>query len=89
MKHAWERWEMRAKFWSGNVTGRDHSDDYDIDKVKVKLSLCFNWAPRHEDVLGEWRYSSTYSLISALDGDEWSASRLGRFNPRKRVPGTP
>jgi len=21
-------------------------------KGKVKLSLCFNWAPRHEDVLG-------------------------------------
>jgi len=33
-------------------------------KVKVKLSLCFffNWAPRHEGVLGEWRYSSTHSL---------------------------
>jgi hypothetical protein len=27
-------------------------------KVKVKLSLCFNWAPRHEGVLEEWRYSS-------------------------------
>jgi len=23
--------------------------------VKVKLSLCFNWAPRHEGVMGEWR----------------------------------
>jgi hypothetical protein len=21
----------------------------------VKLSLCFNWAPCHEGVLGEWR----------------------------------
>jgi hypothetical protein len=37
-------------------------------KVKVKLSLCFNWAPRHEGVLGEWRYSFTHSLTSALDG---------------------
>jgi hypothetical protein len=26
-------------------------------------------------------------LTSALDGSEWSASRLGRFNPRERVPG--
>jgi hypothetical protein len=26
-------------------------------KVKAKLSLCFNWVPRHEGVLGEWRYS--------------------------------
>jgi hypothetical protein len=30
-------------------------------KVKVKLSLCFKWAPRHEGILGEWRYSSTHS----------------------------
>jgi hypothetical protein len=28
--------------------------------VKVKLSLCFNLASRHEGVLEEWRYSSTY-----------------------------
>jgi hypothetical protein len=59
-------------------------------KVKVKLSLCFlfNWAPRHEGVLGEWRYSSMHSLTSALDGGEWSASRPGRFPPRDRAPGT-
>jgi len=30
-------------------------------KVKVKLSLCFNWSPRHEGVLGQWRCSSTHS----------------------------
>jgi hypothetical protein len=31
-------------------------------KVKVNLSLCFfNWAPCHEGVLEEWRYSSTHS----------------------------
>jgi len=28
--------------------------------LKVK-SLCFNWTSRHEGVLGECRYSSTYS----------------------------
>jgi hypothetical protein len=32
-------------------------------------------------------YSSTHSLISALDGGEWSASRPGRFTPRERAPG--
>jgi hypothetical protein len=53
-----------------------------------KLSLCFNWAQRHEGVLGEWRYNSTHSLISALDGGEWSASRPGRSTPRERAPGT-
>jgi hypothetical protein len=36
-------------------------------KVKVKLPLCsFNSAPRHDVVLGEWRYSSTHSSTSAL-----------------------
>jgi hypothetical protein len=23
--------------------------------------IFFNWAPRHEDILGEWIYSSTHS----------------------------
>jgi hypothetical protein len=56
--------------------------------VKVKLSLCLNWAARHEGVLGEWMYSSTHSLTSALDGGEWSASRPGRFTLREKAPGT-
>jgi hypothetical protein len=58
-------------------------------KVKVKLPLCFNWAPRHEGVLGEWRYSSIHSLTSALDGGQWSVSRCGRFTPRERAPWYP
>jgi hypothetical protein len=36
----------------------------------------------------EWRYSSTHSLISALDGGEWSASRPNHFTPRERAPST-
>jgi hypothetical protein len=47
-----------------------------------------NYAPCHEGVMGEWRYSSTHSLTSALDGGEWSASRPGRFIPKERAPGT-
>jgi len=38
--------------------------------------------------LGEWNYSSTHSLISTLDGGEWSASRTGRFTLSERAPGT-
>jgi hypothetical protein len=56
-------------------------------QVEGKLSLCFNWAPLHEDVLGERRYSSTHYLTSALDGGEWSASRPGRFTPKERATG--
>jgi hypothetical protein len=55
---------------------------------EVKLSLCFNWAPRHEGKLGEWRYNFTPSLTSALDWGEWSASRPSRFTPRERASGT-
>jgi hypothetical protein len=29
-----------------------------------------------------------HSLTSALNGSEWSASRSGRFTPRKIAPGT-
>jgi hypothetical protein len=43
-------------------------------KVKGKVVSVLNQAPRHEGVLGEWRYSSTHSLTSALNGGEWSAS---------------
>jgi hypothetical protein len=59
-------------------------------KVKVKLSLCFffNRAPRHEGVWEEWRYRSTHSLISALEGGEWSASHPGRFTSWERAHGT-
>jgi hypothetical protein len=60
----------------------------DKGKVKVVPVLFLNSAPRHEGVLLEWRYSSTHSLTSALDGSEWSASRPGRFTPTERAPGT-
>jgi hypothetical protein len=44
--------------------------------LKAFLSLYsvipFNSSPRHEGILGEWRYSSTHSLTP----------------PRKRAPGT-
>jgi hypothetical protein len=57
--------------------------------VKVNLFLCFfNWAPRHERVLGKWRYSSIHSLTWALDEGEWSALRSGSFTRRERAPGT-
>jgi hypothetical protein len=60
---------------------------YFMNGVKVKVkSTCFNWAPRHGGVLGEWKYSFTHSLTSALDEGEWSASRPCRFIHRVRPP---
>jgi hypothetical protein len=37
----------------------------------------------HEDLFEDWRYSSTHSLTSELDGGEWLASRPGLFTPGK------
>jgi hypothetical protein len=56
-------------------------------RVKLKLSLCLS---KHNAMkaYGEWRYSSTNSFTSALDGGEWSASRPGRFTARERAAGT-
>jgi hypothetical protein len=63
-------WVWRLKCWY-------------VIKVKVKLPLCFNWAPRHKGIVGEWRYSSTHSLASALEGGELytlqMTSHLQRF----------
>jgi hypothetical protein len=43
-------------------------------------------ATRHGGAWGESRYSSYSVLTSALDGGEWSASRLGRALLRERIP---
>jgi hypothetical protein len=55
---------------------------------KVKLSQCFKWAPCHEGILGEWKYSSIHSLTWVLDGGGWSALRPSCFTPRERAPDT-
>jgi len=36
----------------------------------------------HEGAVGKWKYSSTLSLTSALDGGDESPPPLGRFTPR-------
>jgi hypothetical protein len=56
-------------------------------KVKLKLSLCLT---KHHAMKMYWGVEVWLHafLISALDGGEWSASRLGRFTPRERAPGT-
>jgi hypothetical protein len=59
----------------------------EILKAKVKFSLrLIKEAPCHEDVWGSGGVAPPF-LTLALDGNEWSASRPGRFNARRRVPG--
>jgi hypothetical protein len=53
-------------------------------RLKLPLRL-INWTPRQEDVSG---VEIQPFLTSALDGGEWSASRLGRFNLAERAPGS-
>jgi len=61
MWNIWERRKMHTKGRSKNLKVRGHSEDTDTDKGKGKVVLVLNKAPRHEDILGEWRYSSTHS----------------------------
>jgi hypothetical protein len=56
-------------------------------KGKGKLPVLYS-APCHEDVLGSWRYSSTHSLMSVVDGGEWSGTCPSCFTPRERAPST-
>jgi hypothetical protein len=72
--------QMLILLWRSSKVSRDR-----VGKSKVPV---LNKAPRHEDIFGEWRYSSTHSLTSPLDRSEWSASRPGRFTSRERAPGT-
>jgi hypothetical protein len=48
-------------------------------KVKVKLSLCFNWAPRHEDVLGDLfpfqNFSTSSIQIWSSNHNLWTLAR--------------
>jgi hypothetical protein len=62
----------------GYILVNDHLEVDFQAIIKVKKGKVVTVLPlteHHEGVLGEWRYSSTHSLTSALDGGEWSASR--------------
>jgi hypothetical protein len=84
--------------WSGSEA--DHSPP---SRTEVKNAWSYTstlpydfraWClVKHRDTftfkgIREWKYSSTHSLTSALDGGEWSVSRPGRFTPTERAPGT-
>jgi hypothetical protein len=54
---------------------------YDLVKQKGKIHPLTG----HEGSEGEYRYSSTLSLTSALNGGGWLTSRPGRFTPGKET----
>jgi hypothetical protein len=56
---------------------RDVADFRAVSKVKKGKVVPVIHLTEHHAVKaywGEWRYSSTHSLTSAIDGGEWSAS---------------
>jgi hypothetical protein len=55
-----------------------------LRKSKGKVVLMLNYELYHEDVLGSGGIAPLF-LTSALDGGQWSASRLGRFAPGERA----
>jgi len=59
-----------------------------VPAVRKRQRLKSNIHPRtgHESLEGEWRYSATLSLTSALCVGGWSTPHVGRFTPRgKRI----
>jgi hypothetical protein len=67
--------------------GKRLQETQSYTRGKIKLSLCFNWAPRHEGVLGSGGIAHRILDLGTRWG-VWSASCPGRFTPRERAPGT-
>ena len=55
-------------------------------KSALKIKVKFTPRTNHKRPEGEYRYSFTLSLTSALDGGGWSTLRPGSFTPPERDP---
>jgi len=49
-----------------------------LGMIRLKSSLCLS---KHHTIKTYWGSGGTAHLTSALEGDEWSASRRNRFTP--------
>jgi hypothetical protein len=85
MSIIWGMFDVHTVLRVGFYSHLQASAYHDTKKVKLSLCLTKHYAMK---TYWEWRYSSTHSLTSTLDGGEWSASRPGRFTPKERAPGT-
>jgi hypothetical protein len=63
-----------------------------LSKVNNVVSTpwrCVHYLIKYNASKAYWAVEvQVHALTSALDGDAWSASRLGRFTPREWAPGT-
>jgi hypothetical protein len=50
---------------------KEEEEEEEEEKRIKRNTVALYRKSKHGGVLGEWRYSSTHSLTSALDGGEW------------------
>jgi rubredoxin len=89
MKEAWiypvyRKLDLDVSFLQGKMIKRTRS----VSTEEYKHQVCFNWATRQEDILGEWRYSSTHSWppnYMDVCGYVYAPAALP---PRERAAGT-
>jgi len=71
MYHAWDRRELRAVFWWGNLRERDHLEDPGIDGRTV-----WNW------IFGKW-FGGVIDWIDLVeDWDRWWSLVNVVMNPK-------
>jgi hypothetical protein len=43
MQNAWERIEIHTQFWSGNLKGRDHTEDLGVEGKIILQWIFVEW----------------------------------------------
>jgi hypothetical protein len=66
-----------------NVSEKPTANKFRVKDVCHNLTSKFHPKTGHEGPEGEYGYSSTLSLTSALDGSGWSTPLPGRSTPEK------
>jgi hypothetical protein len=66
-----QHYRQNVQKWNSHFVTSAYGNTLKVKKKKKgNVIPVLNLAPRHEGVLGEWRYNSTHTLTSALDGGE-------------------
>jgi hypothetical protein len=68
-----------------NVSEKPTANKFRVKAVRHKLTSTVHPKRGREGPEGDYRYSSTLSLTSAIDGSGWSTPRPGRSTPGKET----
>jgi len=74
---------MPCGFICTNVSEKPTVNKFRVKDVRHNRTSTVNPKTGHEDPEGDYRYSSTLSLTSAIDGSGWSTPHPGRSTPGK------